>query len=140
MSHTPFGYQIVNGEAVIDELAAEQLKTLFLAYLAGDSLATAAQKAGIQISHAVVGKMLRNTHYLGDDYYPAIIEPATFESAEAERISRAEKLGRIFEPKENIEVVYPTAFLIKESNEWFDDPFQQAEYAYSLIEREVQND
>ncbi|KGP74989.1 recombinase [Desulfosporosinus sp. Tol-M] len=140
MSHTPFGYRIVNGEAVIDELAAEQLRTLFLAYLAGDSLATAAQKAGILISHAVVRKMLRNTHYLGDDYYPAIIEPATFESAESERIRRAEKLGRIFEPKETIEAAYPTTFHIKEGNERFDDPFQQAEYTYSLIEREVQND
>ena len=140
MSHTPFGYRIVNGEAVIDEPAAEQLKNLFLAYLAGDSLTTAAQKAGIRISHAVVGKMLRNTHYLGDNYYPAIIDPDIFESAEAERIRRAEKLGRIFEPKEIIEVVYPIAFHIKKGKEQFDDPFQQAEYAYSLIEREVQND
>ncbi len=140
MSHTPFGYRIINGKAVIDEIAAEQIKALFLAYLNGDSLAYAAQKAGILISHAVIGKMLRNVRYLGDDYYPAIIEPDIFESTEKERIRRAEKLGRIFEPKENIEVVYPLTFHIKEGNEQFDDPFQQAEYAYSLIEREVQND
>lgn len=138
MSHTPFGYKIVNGKAVIDELAAEQVKVLFQAYLSGDALATAAQKAGILTSHAAIGKTLRNARYLGDDYYPAIINPATFEAAETERIRRAEKLGRIFEPKENVEMVYPNTFRVNEGVERFDDPFQQAEYAYSLIESEVQ--
>ena len=137
MSHTPFGYTIVNGKAVVDALAADQVKALFQAYLSGDALATAAQKAGILTSHAAIGKMLRNVRYLGDDYYPAIIDPATFEAAETERIRRAEKLGRIFEPKEKNEVVYPIAFHIKEGAEHFDDPFQQAEYAYSRIESEV---
>ncbi len=137
MSHTPFGYRIVNGEAVIDEIAAEQIKTIFLAYLSGDSLATSAQKAGILISHAVIGKMLRNVRYLGDDYYPAIIEPHIFESVEAERIKRAEKLGRVNELKVKDEVVYSSTFRAKEGTERFEDPFQQAEYAYSLIEIEV---
>lgn len=137
MSHTPFGYRIRNGIAVIDKLAAEQLTTLFQSYLAGDSLATAAQKAGILTSHAAIGKMLRNTRYLGDDYYPAIIDSITFEATETERIRRAEKLGRVFESKEKNVVVYPTTFRIKDGVERFDDPFQQAEYAYSLIESEV---
>lgn len=137
MSHTPYGYRIENGKAVIDELTAEQIKALFQAYLSGDSLATASQKAGIPTSHAVIGKMLRNTHYLGDEYYPAIIDLVTFETAEIERIRRAEKLGRVYEPKEATAVIYPTAFHIKEGTEQFNDPFQQAEYAYSLIESEV---
>ena len=54
-----------------------------------------------------------------------------------ERIKRAEKLGRIREPEKEKEVVYPTAFRMKEGIEEFDDPFQQAEYAYGLIETEV---
>ena len=137
MSHTPFGYRIANGIAVIDELAAEQIKALFDAYLSGDSLAAAAQKVGILSSHAAIGKMLRNTRYLGDDYYPAIIDTTTFIATETERIRRAEKLGRVFEPKAKDEVVYPTAFRFKEGTEQFDDPFLQSEYAYSLIESEV---
>jgi hypothetical protein len=140
MGHTPFGYRIENGKAVIDNEAAEQVKALFQSYLSGDSLTTAAQKAGINSFHAGIGKMLRNTHYLGDEYYPAIIDPVTFAAAEAERIKRAEKLGRIREPKEETEVVFPTAFYMKEATQQFDDPFQQAEYAYSLIESEVQED
>ena len=110
---------------------------MFHSYLSGDSLATAAKKAGITAFHAGIGRMLRNTRYLGDDYYPAIIDPNTFTSAEAERIRRAEKLGRIYEPNEETMVVYPTAFHVIEGREEFDDPFAQAEYAYSLIETEV---
>lgn len=139
MSHIPFGYRIENGKAVIDKEAAEQIKTLFHSYLSGDSLAAAAKKAGITAFHAGIGRMLRNARYLGDDYYPAIIDSDTFEAAEAERIRRAEELGRIYELKEDKEVVYPTMFRMNEVTEKFDDPFQQAEYAYSLIEAEVQD-
>ena len=137
MSHTPFGYCIEYGKAAIEIEAAEQIKTLFDSYLSGDSLATAAKKAGITAFHAGIGRMLRNTLYLGDDYYPAIIDPNTFTSAQTERIRLAEKLGRIYEPNEEIMGVYPTAFLVIEGREEFDDPFAQAEYAYSLIETEV---
>jgi len=138
MSHTPYGYRIINGKAIIDELAAGQIKALFQSYLTGDSLAMAAKKADIKSFHAGIGRMLQNKRYLGDKYYPAIIDAGTFAAAEAERIRRAEKLGRIREPKQEPAVVFPTAFRISEWTERFDDPFQQAEYAYSLIESEVQ--
>ncbi|MGI6122679.1 MAG: recombinase [Acetivibrionales bacterium] len=137
MSHTPFGYRIENGKAIIDIEAAEQIKTLFHSYLSGDSFTTAAKKAGITAFHAGIGRMLRNARYLGDGYYPAIIAPDTFTAAEAERIRRAEKLGRIYEPKEEKMVDYPTAFHMNKGTEEIDDPFGQAEYAYSLIEMEV---
>ncbi len=138
MGHTPYGYRIINGKAVIDEQAAERIKTLFQSYLSGDSLATATKKADIKAFHSGIGRMLQNRRYLGDEYYPAIIRPDTFEAAEAERIRRAEKLGRIREPKQEPEVVFPTSFRAIKGTERFDDPFQQAEYAYSLIESEEQ--
>ena len=137
MSHIPFGYRIENGKAVIDKEAAEQIKTLFQSYLSGDSLATAAKKAGIKAFHSGIGRMLRNTRYLGDEFYPAIIDKDTFNTAEAERIIRQERLGRNRKPKQEKEAVYPTVFRMKEGTEEFDDPFAQAEYAYSLIEAEV---
>ncbi len=93
----------------------EQIKTLFHSYLSGDSLATAAKKAGIKAFHAGIGRMLRITRYLGGDYYPAIIDLDTFKAAEAERIKRAEKLGRIRKlPNKEKEVIYPSAFRVKE--------------------------
>lgn len=136
MNHIPYGYRIESGKAVLDEKAAEQVRSLFESYLSGDSLDKAAKKAGITAFHAEIGRMLRNSRYLGDGYYPAIIDPDMFAAAEAERVRRAEKLGRVREPKEEKEVVYPTAFHVKEGAEELDDPFGQAEYAYSLIESE----
>ena len=95
MGHTPFGYRIENGKAVIEEQAAERIKALFQFYLTGDSLATAAKKADINTFHAGIGRMLQNRRYLSDAYYPAIIDQDTFSAVEAERIRRAEKLGQI---------------------------------------------
>ncbi len=137
MEHIPYGYRIENGQAVMDEKAAEQVRTLFCSYLAGDALATAAQKAGIKALHSGIARILQNARYLGDAYYPAIIDPDTFAATEAERVRRAEKLGRVWEPKEEKKVVFPTALRLCEGTEQFDDPFMQAEYAYSLIGTEV---
>jgi hypothetical protein len=137
MGHTPFGYRIENGVAVVDEHAAEQVQALYQSYLSGDSLRTVAYKVGIDAFHAGISKILKNHHYLGDDYYPAIIDPDTFTAAQEERIRRASALGRIREPKEDKAAIYPTAFRIIEGTQVYDDPFAQAAYAYSLIESEV---
>lgn len=81
--------------------------------------------------------MLQNTRYLGDEFYQAIIDSNTFEATQIKRIKRAEKLGRIREPKEEKEAIYPNVFRTNAGTQEFDNPFQQAEYAYSLIEMEV---
>lgn len=137
MGHTPFGYRIENGVAVVDEHAAEQIQALYQSYLCGGSLRTAANKVGIDAFHAGIGKILKNHHYLGDNYYPAIIDPDTFAAVQEERIRRATALGRIREPKEDTAAIYPTTFHIIEGTQVYDDPFAQAAYAYSLIESEV---
>lgn len=90
MGHIPYGYRIINGKAEIDEQSAERIKILFQSYLTGDSLATAAKKAEIIAFHAGISRMLQNKHYLGDEYYPAIIDQDMFAAVEAERIRRAD--------------------------------------------------
>ena len=45
MGHTPFGYRIENGKAVIDEAAASQVRNLYKNYLSGLSLTNAANDA-----------------------------------------------------------------------------------------------
>lgn len=137
MGHTPFGYRIENGVAVVDEHAAERVQSLYKAYLSGDALKTAANKVGIDAFHAGISKILKNRHYLGDDYYPAIIDSDTFAAVQEERFRRASALGRIREPKEDKAATYPITFHIIEGAEFYDDPFAQAAYAYSLIESEV---
>ena len=137
MAHTPHGYRIENGKAVIDETAAEQVRTLFASYLSGDSLDTASKKSGIQSSHGGIGRILQNTRYLGDEYYPALIESDTFTAVQEERLRRARMLGRVYEAKETKAVIFPTHFRMNESTQSLEDPFRQAEYIYSLIEMEV---
>lgn len=140
MNHIPYGYRIENGQAVVDEKAAQQVRALFEAYLSGDSMNTAAQKAGVKTFHSEIGRILGNVRYTGDGYYPAIIGKETLAAAVAERISRAQKYGRVREPKETKEAVIPAVFRLRGGTERFDDPFMQAEYAYSLIEAEAPED
>jgi len=137
MRHTPYGYRIENGKAVIDEGTSKLVEVLFASYLSGDSLNTAAKKSGIKTSHAGIGNMLKNKRYLGDDFYPAIIDPETYSTVQKERTCRADKLGRIWEKKEEKKKVIPTVFKMIVGNKQYDDPFKQAEYTYSLIEIEV---
>lgn len=136
MAHTPLGYRIENGKAVIDEAAAERVRTLFSLYLSGASLNTAAKMSGMQTFHGSIGNILRNTRYLGDDFYPALISPEIFAAVQDERLRRAENLGRVFEPKGENVVLFPTVFRMNECTQTFEDPFRQSEYLYSLIEWE----
>ena len=97
MAHIPYGYKIINGKAEVDEKQAEVVIKLFDGYIAGLGLKPAAENAGLDIYHGSAGRMLRNTHYLGDEYYPAIIDRKRFDKAEEIRISRASSLGRVRE-------------------------------------------
>lgn len=136
MGHIPFGYRIENGIAVVDEKTAVKLKMLYTNYLSGMALVKAAKEAGIDTYHGTVSKMLANRRYLGDSFYPQVIDEETFHAAQAERKKRARFLGRdhfvsvppIFE--------VPTEFSVQPMIKHFSDPAQQAEYIYSLIESE----
>ena len=137
MAHTPYGYIIKNGIAVIDDRSASQVKELFRAYLSGLSLANAAKRAGIKRCHSSIAKMLTCKRYLGDAFYPPIIDEDTFKQAEAEKIKRARMLGRIREKAEPKKSLERMRFSAPSPETLYEDPFTQAEYAYSLIESEV---
>lgn len=137
MSHIPYGYKIKNGVAIIDEAKATNIRKLYEHYLFGLALTVAAKEAGIETYHCTAGKILRNVYYLGDEYYPAIIDRLTFDAAEVERHKRAKKLGRIREPMQQEKVAISTAFHIGSVKSQYSNPFQQAEYVYSQIESEV---
>jgi len=137
MAHTPYGYIIKNGIAFIDDKLANQVKELFHAYLSGLSLTDAAKRAGIKRCHSSIAKMLTCKRYLGDAFYPPIIDEDTFKQAEAEKIKRARMLGRIREQVEPKNSLVRMRFLAPSPETLYEDPFTQAEYAYSLIESEV---
>lgn len=137
MSHIPFGYIIQNGRAVVNEEKAVKIKKLFEAYLSGLSLTEAAKKAGIKRYHTSVARMLADKRYVEDKFYPPIINRDIFEEAQLERRRRAEALGRIYEHKGNEKKSLNYRFHASMPDKLYDDPFQQAEYAYSLIKSEV---
>lgn len=73
-----YGYKMQNGEIMIDEQQAQKIRLLFGAYNSGCSLNESAKKSGINKTHSVLGRMLRNRHYLGSTLYPQIIDEDTF--------------------------------------------------------------
>ncbi|WP_350343211.1 recombinase family protein [Proteinivorax tanatarense] len=140
MPHIPYGYKIEKGAAVIDQEASARVKELYRIYLSGLSLSNAAKEAGIKGYHSTIAKMLTNKRYLGDGYYPQIIDKGTFEQAEAERLRRAKMLGRIREGVGKKKSLKKYSFSMEKPEQLYDDPFKQAEYVYSLIESEVIED
>lgn len=140
MRHIPYGYKIENGMAVIDEEEAAMVREFFDYYISGLALMAAAKKVGLNLYHGSAGRILRNEKYLGDDYYPAIIDREIFDKAEEMRMSRAKALGRVRELETKTEAEFPTRFSMAAVKQVYGDPFEQAAYAYSLIEREVETD
>ena len=137
MGHTPYGYKIENGKAVIDVTAAEKLRALFDNYLNGMSLQTAANAAGIEIFHGTVKRMLKSQHYIGDEFYPALIDEVTFSKVQEELHKRAATLGRLNRTAKNHQIEVHTKFYFPDIRQKYDNPKEQAEYLYSLIECEV---
>lgn len=137
MAHIPYGYKIVYGKAVVDEEQANKIRLFFEGYISGLALTVAAEKIGLKLSHSSAGRMLRNRHYLGDDFYPAIIDKETFDKAEEMRIARASSLGRIRKLDKKEKQKAKVHFTMPRVQLKYSDPFEQAEYAYGLIESEV---
>lgn len=137
MKHTPYGYDIVGGVAVVNEEQAAAIRQTCENYLSGMSMTQAARAAGINLKHSGVKRLMLNPRYLGDDYYPAILTPEIAQSVEAERQRRdALYKGKRY-TREDVTVFIPTAFTMRKLSTRYKDPVKQAEYAYSLIESEV---
>lgn len=94
----------------------------------------------MKLYHGSAGRMLRNKHYLGDDYYPQIIDKETFDKVEEVRLNKATNLGRVKELKADEKRKVPREFVFGTVVTRYSDPFRQAEYIYGLIESEVQTD
>lgn len=137
MAHIPYGYQIVDGKAVVDEKQAKTIRKFYNAYLEGLSLTKAAENAGLKLTHSSAGRILRNMNYLGNDFYPTIIDNETFDKVEGIRIVRATQLGRNREFVEQEKPLPKLKFNIPNVQLKHTDPYEQAEYAYSQIESEV---
>lgn len=102
--HIPLGYCVAQGKAQIDPENSQVVQAIYTAYdngascnaiakdLTAKGIRTANQKA---VWHCcMVGKILENQKYLGDGFYPQMIEEALFQRVQNRRKERAEKLGK----------------------------------------------
>lgn len=87
--------------------------------------------------HGTAKRLLKTQHYIGDDFYPAIIDEMVFQNAQVELVKRAAALGRLNRAPKEKALTAPTIFTIRDIKKHFDNPVMQAEYIYSLIESEV---
>lgn len=106
--HMPMGYKIVDGKVIIDEEKASVVKKIFEEYQNGASLyAIAKELTNTRVlnannkpnwNHSSVGKILENIKYLGDDFFPQLIDKETFESVQKRRKKKKKELGRTLQP------------------------------------------
>ena len=101
------------------------------------SLSKASSAAGIKTYHGTAKRLMETAHYLGDSFYPAIIDTPTYKRANAELTARATTMGRLNKTTLLPTKTAPTGFTIGEITNHFPDPFKQAEYLYTLIESEA---
>ena len=104
----PLGYKIEDGKLIIDEEKAPVIKKIFGDYQNGLSLHAIAKEltnAGFlnannksNWNHGSVGMILQNIKYLGDDFYPRMIDKEIFESVQKRRKKKEEELGRTLQP------------------------------------------
>ena len=133
MKHTPYGYDIVGGAAVINEEQAANLRKLCENYLSGMSFVQAAKDVGLEMKHSGVKRLMQNPRYLGDDFYPAILTAEIAQAVEAERLRRDALYKGTRYTKEAVTTVIPTRFSMKRTAPKYQNPIKQAEYAYSQI-------
>lgn len=133
MKHTPYGYDIVGGTAVINEEQAANLRKLCENYLSGMSFVQAAKDVGLEMKHSGVKRLMQNPRYLGDDFYPAILTAEIAQAVEAERLRRDALYKGTRYTKEAVTTVIPTRFSMKRTAPKYQDPIKQAEYAYGQI-------
>lgn len=106
--HMPMGYKLVDGKIQFDEPKAAVVKMIFSHYLSGISTcALAKQLTGMGFlnanskaswNHCSIGNILENVKYLGDEFYPQMIETEVFQQVQDRRKERCEQLGRSIQP------------------------------------------
>lgn len=106
--HMPIGYKLVDGKIEFDEAKAYVVKRIFSDYLSSFStfaLAKQLTETGFpnannkaSWNHGSIGKILENVKYLGDEFYPQMIDAKVFEQVQKRRQERCEQLGRSIQP------------------------------------------
>lgn len=138
MRSIPFGYCVVNGHAEKEPEEAKGVQKAFDRYLAGESLDNIDKEIGLDRGHVGVSRLLKDKRYLGTDFYPQIIDRKTFDDVQKVREERSQKHAR--PERKRVEPVPRTKFIMEKEDKKFDDPFEKAQYRYSLIKTKEETD
>ena len=94
----PFGYRLLNGEAVLDESEAQHVRKIFHAYLSGDSFKEIAHMLVCAKAEYLPGKtdwnknrvarILADSRYCGENGFPQIVTLCDFEMVKAIRAGK----------------------------------------------------
>ncbi len=84
----PFGYSMVSGNFLLNEIEAEAVQKIFADYIGGKSLKKIASEMKIPYNSSkavwnknMVYRVLENRRYIGENRYPQIISEKDFELA-----------------------------------------------------------
>lgn len=132
MSHIPYGYEISDGKIFIAEKDADKVRLIFQNYVSGMSLTESAKSAGHPITHSMVKRLLQRKCYLGDGFYPQIVDVELFGNVNAEINRRAEQQHNTDRKRRKKPVIH-TDFMMSDEHEPQENFTKQAEFLYSLI-------
>lgn len=103
-------------------------------YLDGMSLCASAEKVGLKLPASSVSRILQNRRYLGDDFYPPLIDEETYSRTLQERERRMKALSRTNLLKPKVPKTAPAEFFFSDKDSLHKGtPAEVAEYQYSLI-------
>lgn len=94
----PYGYEMQNGVIIISAKEADTVKRIFREYLNGDNLKIIAERLTEKQVEFLPGeygwnknrikRMIEDKRYIGDNFYPAIVDEDVFKRANAEKNNR----------------------------------------------------
>lgn len=135
MTTIPYGYRIERGKAVIEEEEAQLIREAFSLYLDGYSGKKILEETQIPRSIWSIRKMLRSSLYTGDDYYPAIVDQATFDAVQVEADRRFAHMNQEVRKWQKNAIPVKRRFVLQEPPEVKNTQtsVEKLEFLYSLI-------
>ena len=131
-----FSFQRILRSVVANHLVLPA--AVFKYYLEGMSLNGISEKTGIGNSHGGISAILTKRCYLGDRFYPAIVDAETFSRATEEKERRAKKLNRLNQFKPRPHRTVPAEFFFANDVDGTateeDTPARGAERLYGRIQ------
>lgn len=135
----PYGYEVKRGKICINEKESSEVREIFNTYIKCNSYVEASKILGGKHSPSRIRYILQKPIYMGNDKYPSIISKDTFDEVQNLILKKAIQVGKVYKPKPPKDIKVTRTFTIGIVPVKYDDPYQQAEFAYSQIE-EIKNE